>query len=75
MEKGDLLVLASDGIADAVNLKGEMYDETRFVESIRRHSAQNISDFVGSLYRSLSDFTQNAEVHDDITILALRRSD
>jgi serine phosphatase RsbU (regulator of sigma subunit) len=73
MEKGDILVLASDGVADAMNLQGEMYDETSFTEAIRGHSAENISDFVRSLYRSLSKFTGNAEVHDDITILALRR--
>ncbi len=73
MEKGDLLVLASDGVADAVNLQGQMYDETSFIESIRLHSSQNISDFVRNVYRSISHFTQNAEVYDDITVLALRR--
>lgn len=74
IETGDLLILASDGATDAVNPEGDMYEEWRFADSIRRHAATNAGVLAGSLYRDICDFTRDAEVHDDITILVLRRS-
>ncbi len=74
IEEGDLLIFASDGATDAMDPEGRMYEEHRFIESIRRHSSENAVQLVKSLYREICEFTHNADVHDDITILALRRS-
>jgi serine phosphatase RsbU (regulator of sigma subunit) len=74
LEKGDLLVLASDGATDAMNPSGKMYDEHRFIESIRRHASEGARQFTQSLYQAICEFTQSADVNDDITILALRRT-
>lgn len=74
IENGDLLVLASDGVTDAMDPDGRMYDEHRFVDSLRRHSSESAASLASSLYREICEFTHNADVHDDITILALRRS-
>lgn len=73
IEKDDILILTSDGVTDAMNAEGQMYDEQRVVESIRRHSAEPLTECVKSLYRAISEFAGKAEVTDDITILALRR--
>ncbi|MBZ5494761.1 MAG: SpoIIE family protein phosphatase [Acidobacteriia bacterium] len=74
MEKGDLLIFASDGATDAVDPEGQMFDEERFIESIRRYSSEGAVFFAQRLYQAICEFTHNADVHDDITILALRRS-
>lgn len=74
IEEGDLLIFASDGATDAMDPEGRMYEEHRFIESIRRHSSENAVQLVKSLYREICEFTHNSDVHDDITILALRRS-
>jgi len=73
MGKGDLLVLASDGVTDAADPDGGMYDELRFMESIRRHSAEEALQFTKSLYQEICEFTHSGDVRDDITIVALRR--
>ena len=73
MEPGDLLLLTSDGVTDAMNPMEEMYDEKRFLESARLHADKPIAQCVRNLYQDIFHFTQNAEVHDDVTILALRR--
>jgi sigma-B regulation protein RsbU (phosphoserine phosphatase) len=70
---GDLLVLISDGVTDAMNPAGDMYGEPRFLESLRRHSTEPIRDCVRNLYDDILAFTDKADIHDDITILALRR--
>ena len=71
--RGDLLVLFSDGVTDAVNPDGQMYDEERFVRSVHLHSSEPVKEFARSLYRAILEFTRKAEVNDDIAILALRR--
>ena len=73
MQKDDVLILTSDGVTDAMDPQGQMYDEQRLIESIRRHAGEPISECVKSLYRDISEFAGNAEVNDDITMLALRR--
>jgi len=73
LERGDALLLASDGATDATNINGEMYEEERFLESIRRHCARATAEFVRSLYQDITGFIGSAELQDDVTILAIRR--
>lgn len=73
LEKGDTLILTSDGTSDAMNSEGQMYDVSRLKEAIRLHSSEKLSGLVKKLYQEVSSFAGNAEVSDDVTILALRR--
>lgn len=73
MRQGDLLILTSDGVTDALDPQGQSYDESRFIDSVRSHAFEPISEFVKNLYREIFEFTHNLELHDDITIIALRR--
>jgi len=70
---GDVLVLMSDGTTDVANPQEEMYDMERFKESLRRHSTEDAPQLVKSLYCDISEFANNAEVKDDITIVAVKR--
>ncbi len=74
MGGGDMLILTSDGTTDAVNREGQMYDTDRFLEAIRANSAREISGVVKGLYQEISRFAGDAELSDDVTILALRRT-
>jgi len=73
LERGDLLVLTSDGTTDAENPGGELYDSVRLVESIRRHAAENPAAFVRKLHSDIADFSSGTVMNDDLTILALKR--
>jgi sigma-B regulation protein RsbU (phosphoserine phosphatase) len=75
LEKGDTLLLASDGATDVMNPEGEMYDPHRLEDSIRRHCGEDTAQFVRSLQAEITGFTESAELNDDITIVALRRSE
>jgi serine phosphatase RsbU (regulator of sigma subunit) len=72
-EKGDTLLLISDGILDALNPEGEMYDSERLAQSIQSNISGGISQCVRNLYHGVSEFSRNAEAHDDITIIGLRK--
>ncbi len=73
LEPGDLLLLTSDGVTEAMNAAGLMYETGRLRESILRHAGEKAETFVQSIYREVAGFTGQAELHDDITVLAIRR--
>jgi len=67
------LVLISDGILDAANKEDVFYDTDRFIQSIRNNINEPINLFLKNLYSDLRQFTRDAELSDDVTIVALRR--
>jgi phosphoserine phosphatase RsbU/P len=73
LEIGDTLVLASDGVSDALNPEGQMFDQHRFVDAMRKHAGEEISVFVKTLFLTITEFAGNAELADDVTIVAVRR--
>lgn len=73
LKRGDLIILTSDGTTDAVSPEGEFYDSSRLVDSIRRHSSENVTRLLASLCSQIDAFTRETSLHDDITFIALRR--
>jgi serine phosphatase RsbU (regulator of sigma subunit) len=70
---GDTLVMASDGVFDALNREGRMFDSHRFIDAMRQHAAEEISLFAKTLFLTITGFTGDEELADDVTIVALRR--
>ncbi len=73
LEPGDTLLLVSDGTTDALNVRGEFYDIERFTDSVRRHRREGVSECLRNLYCEIREFIGNAELSDDVTMVALRR--
>jgi serine phosphatase RsbU (regulator of sigma subunit)/pSer/pThr/pTyr-binding forkhead associated (FHA) protein len=73
LEKGEVLVIYSDGVSEANNVKGEEFGVERLEEVVRKNlhaSAAGLRDKVES---SLSAFTQTAPAGDDITLVIVKR--
>lgn len=66
-EKGDILVLITDGVTECVNAKGEMFGLER-VESVLMQS-HGADDFIGKLKSALSVYS-GGTFSDDVTALA-----
>ena len=73
LEKGDALILYTDGITDARNRLMEDYSEERlfeFATTLPRHlTARQLLDAIAE---DLARFTQGADQADDITLVALK---
>lgn len=73
IEKGDILVLYSDGITEAKNDSGEMFGLERLKQTIIKHAAtygpEGISHHTAT---DFSDFVGNAEQIDDITLIVIK---
>lgn len=66
-EKGDLLVLLTDGVTECMNAKGEQFGIER-AESVLLQS-RNAEDFIGKLKTALGVFSGGA-FSDDVTAIA-----
>jgi len=73
LQKGDRLVVYTDGVVSAQNEDGEAYGEGRFLDSIRRQGAMNSAAFVNFVAGAVDKFQADAEQSDDITISTLKR--
>jgi serine phosphatase RsbU (regulator of sigma subunit) len=73
LEPGDTFVLASDGVTEALNTRGEFYDLERFIASIRRNAHREAPELLKHLQTELGHFVGGAELSDDITTIALNR--
>ena len=72
LERGTRLVLYTDGVTEAERTDKSQYGEERLQDWARNLDPETSSrNAVSDLYRSLKDFTGDADQNDDITILSL----
>jgi sigma-B regulation protein RsbU (phosphoserine phosphatase) len=72
LSRGDMLVIFTDGVVEAVNERGEEYDESRLIPLVQRCSGMGAQGLVDSLTFELKIFGGQASQHDDITCMAVR---
>jgi serine phosphatase RsbU (regulator of sigma subunit) len=73
LQPGDVLVIYSDGVSEAVNPTGEEFGPTRLYETVARNldtSAAGIRDRIES---ALTKFCQGTPAADDITLVIVKR--
>ena len=69
---GDLLLLYTDGVTEAMNVKKELFSEERLVEILRDGGPASTYAFVDKTIAAVETFEQGAEQADDVTVLALQ---
>ncbi len=73
MEKGDELVLFTDGIKEALNSEHDEYGNERFMTSVNTATHQDFNKQIDSILTDMKRFTKNAEQSDDITIVIIKK--
>jgi phosphoserine phosphatase RsbU/P len=72
LEEGDVLVLFTDGISEALNAAGEEWGEARLTQAIARNRAVPARELVDRTMRTCEEFVGSAAQYDDITLVAAR---
>jgi sigma-B regulation protein RsbU (phosphoserine phosphatase) len=72
LEPADLLFIFTDGVAEAVNEKGEEFGELRIVPAILSMPAGTAAAVLNRVMSDVNTFVGYARQHDDITALVLR---
>jgi sigma-B regulation protein RsbU (phosphoserine phosphatase) len=77
-DEGDLLLLYTDGVTEAMNERGELFGERRLLELMSHLAGKNgdmdAKNVVKAVNSAVQEFAGGAEQADDITVLALRRT-
>lgn len=69
LQEGDRLVLFTDGIVEAKNEAGELYDTPRLINLCRIHANHPSKDLIQSVLNDLKQFCGNLQADDDRAIL------
>ena len=73
LNRGDMLVLYSDGVTEANNLAFEEFAEDRFIEVLQLHRDEPANAIVQAVTSALAEFAGVAPQADDITLLVAKR--
>jgi serine phosphatase RsbU (regulator of sigma subunit) len=73
LNAGEALVVYSDGVSEAANLKGEEFGMERLSEVVQKHLSASASGLRDKVESSLSMFTQTAPAGDDITLVIVKK--
>lgn len=72
LEPGDLLLLYTDGISEAMTRTDEEWGEDRMIAAARTVQNQTAPEILRALFAAADTFTAEAPQHDDMTILVLK---
>ena len=72
LEKGDLLLLISDGIPEARNHAGEEFGEERVLEIVRRERERSSAEIIQVLMDEARRFCKPDPLQDDMTAVVLK---
>jgi serine phosphatase RsbU (regulator of sigma subunit) len=73
LDKGDILVVYSDGLTDAQNQQEEMFGEERLLQIIRQEAPSGSHAIEQELLRAVAEFTQGMPQSDDITFVIVEK--
>lgn len=76
LNKGDVLVMYTDGITEAKNMSGELFGLERLKETIGLHAGQD--EAVSIIQDIAKDFSRYVEDHvqeDDVTLIVIKKLD
>lgn len=68
---GDLLMLFTDGITESENGDGDMFEEDRLIDFIRKHRRNSPGNILDGLIKEVLDFSGTSQVADDLTAIIL----
>lgn len=73
LNTGEALVIYSDGVSEANNLKGDEFGMERLTDVIAKNLSRSAAGLRDKVESALSEFTQTAPANDDITLVIVKR--
>jgi serine phosphatase RsbU (regulator of sigma subunit) len=72
LNRGDILVLYTDGVTEAENSLGEEFGMERLSSLIRRGHTLSAKGLMNHILESVTDFSRNVGFDDDVTLLVVK---
>jgi serine phosphatase RsbU (regulator of sigma subunit) len=74
LNRGDLLVLATDGFFEWANSQGELFGPKRLEEVIRSSREKQPREIISALYQATIAFSGGTKQQDDLTAVIIKRT-
>jgi sigma-B regulation protein RsbU (phosphoserine phosphatase) len=72
LRSGDLLVLFTDGVSEAMSAEGREYGEERLEAVLAAHRDCSAQEILDAVHRDILEFARGAAQSDDITMMILK---
>jgi sigma-B regulation protein RsbU (phosphoserine phosphatase) len=72
VRRGDVIVLYTDGITEAMNERGDLFGDAALADVIAHHHALDAAGIRERVLREVRAFVGTAEPHDDMTMIVLK---
>ena len=71
INKGDIILLFTDGVTEAANKEGELYGQERLEQALNRYSPLELELILKNIIKEVRDFQEIQ--NDDITLLLIKK--
>ena len=75
IEPGDVFLLYTDGLSEAMNDKNEEYGEERLSAVLQENHQKPLDQLKQAIIDDVFRFTGRRELHDDLTLILVKRTD
>jgi serine phosphatase RsbU (regulator of sigma subunit) len=72
---GDVFLLYTDGISEAMNMEGDYFGDARLAELASEHADLGSEELSACILREVKAFAGSAAQHDDMTMVLLKIED
>jgi sigma-B regulation protein RsbU (phosphoserine phosphatase) len=72
LNAGDIIVLYTDGITEAMNAESDLFGESRLSRIVEEHGHLDSGELRERIVREIEAFVGGAEQHDDMTMILLK---
>jgi sigma-B regulation protein RsbU (phosphoserine phosphatase) len=72
LERGDVLVLFTDGISEAMNAAEDEWEEQGLMESVRKCAELPAARMLARIMQDADSFAAGEPQHDDMTLMVVK---
>ena len=73
LNTGDILVMYTDGVTEAMNLKRELFGEQRLRSVVEKNAGVNAQGMLNEIMEAVAEFVRDAPLSDDLTLVVVQR--
>jgi hypothetical protein len=74
LQCGEILILFTDGVEEAVNRKGLEFGKERLIQAVAKNKFRPPEAILAALLAQINEFSYGMPQHDDITLVAIQRT-
>ncbi len=75
LDRGDVLLLFTDGISEAMNADSDLFGEARLAKLVEEHGHLPVDELRERILREIDAFVAGAPQHDDMTMILMKFDD